>query len=145
MAQQIDQGLAEGVDFSSTMVSIAQKRNKKHISRGKVKIHKGNFDEISFQKNSFNKVCSVNTIYFWKNSEYTAKKIADILKPGGKFVAGFEDIEQLEQRQLNNEILRLYSNDDVKNLLVDAGFSNGVSIKSKVFRSSVLNCAIAVK
>lgn len=145
MAKQIDKGLIEGVDFSSTMVSIAQKKNKKHIARGKVIIRKGNFDEISFKKDGFNKACSVNTIYFWTKPENTAKKVADLLKPGGKFVAAFEDIAQLEQRQLSNEVFHLYSKDDVKNLLVDAGFSNGVSIKSREFRSSVLNCAIAIK
>ena len=145
MAKQIDQGLIEGVDFSSTMVSIARKINKKHIASGKVKIREANFDEISFQKNTFDKACSVNTIYFWTKPENTAKKIADILKPGGKFVAAFEDVAQLEQRQLDNDVFRLYSKDEVKNLLVDAGFSNGVRIKSKMFRSSVLNCAIAIK
>lgn len=48
MAKQIDKGLIEGVDFSSTMVSIAQRRNKKYIANDKVKIMKGNFDEMSF-------------------------------------------------------------------------------------------------
>jgi ubiquinone/menaquinone biosynthesis C-methylase UbiE len=145
MAKQIDKGLIEGVDFSSTMVSIAQRRNKKHISKGTVKILKGNFDEMPFKKKCFNKACSVNTIYFWPDPESTAKKITDILKPGGMFVVGFEDIAQLEQRQLCNEVFRLYSKDDVKNLLINAGFSNGVNIKSKEFGSSVLNCAVAKK
>ncbi|MBN1183380.1 MAG: class I SAM-dependent methyltransferase [Bacteroidales bacterium] len=145
MAKQIDRGLIEGIDFSSTMVSIAQKRNNKHIARGKVKIVKGNFDEMSYKKEGFNKVCSVNTIYFWADPENTAKKIVNILKPGGKFIAAFEDITQLKQRQLNNEVFRLYSKDDVKNLLTDSGFLHGVSIKSKEFGSSVLNCAIAIK
>ena len=145
MAEQIEQGLIEGIDFSSTMVSMAQKRNRKHIAKGKVKIRKGNFDEISFKKGGFNKACSVNTIYFWTDPKKTAKKIADILKPGGKFVAGFEDMAQLEHRQLNNEVFHLYSKDDVKKLLADAGFSNGVSVQSREFGSSVLNCAIAIK
>lgn len=145
MAKQIDGGLIEGVDFSRTMVSIAQKKNKKHIAKGEVKIAKGNFDEMSYKKEEFNKVCSVNTIYFWTDPENTAKKIADILEPGGMFVAAFEDIAQLEQRNLNTEVFRLYSNNDVRNLLTNAGFSRGVSIESRAFGSSVLNCAIAIK
>ena len=145
MAKQIDGGLIEGVDFSRTMVSIAQKRNKKHIAKGKVKIAKGNFDEMSYNKEEFNKVCSVNTIYFWTDPAKTAKKIADILEPGGKFVAAFEDIAQLEQRNLNTEVFRLYSKDDVNNLLTNAGFARGVSIESRASGSSVFNCAIATK
>lgn len=145
MAKRIDKGLIEGVDFSSTMVSIAQRRNKKQIAKGKVKIIKGDFDEISFQKESFNKACSVNTIYFWPEPESTTKNIADILKPEGMFVVAFEDIAQLEQKQLSNEVFRLYSKDDVKNLLINAGFSKGVSIKSREIGSTVLHCAVALK
>jgi ubiquinone/menaquinone biosynthesis C-methylase UbiE len=145
MAKRIDKGLIEGVDFSSTMVSIAQRRNKKNIAKGKVKIIKGDFDEISFQKESFNKACSVNTIYFWPEPENTTKNIADILKPEGMFVVAFEDIAQLEQKQLSNEVFRLYSKDDVKNLLINAGFSKGVSIKSREIGSTVLHCAVAIK
>jgi ubiquinone/menaquinone biosynthesis C-methylase UbiE len=145
MAKRIDKGLVQGVDFSSTMVSIAQRRNKKHISKGKVRIIEGDFDEMSFKGESFNKVCSINTIYFWPEPETTAKNIANILKPGGMFVVAFEDIAQLEQRQLSNEVFRLYSKDDVKNLLINAGFSKGVSIKSREIGSTVLHCAVAIK
>lgn len=49
MAQQIDQGCIEGVDFSKEMVSIALKRNKRYIANGKVKIKKGNFDEMLYE------------------------------------------------------------------------------------------------
>ncbi len=145
MAKQIDRGMIEGVDFSKTMVSIAQRRNKKHIARGKVKIARGNFDEMPYKNVRFNKVCSVNTIYFWTDPVKTANKIFDILEPGGKFVAAFEDIAQLEQRNLNTEIFRLYSKDDVKNLFTNAGFARCVRIESRAFGSSVFNCAIATK
>ncbi|MCP3873442.1 MAG: class I SAM-dependent methyltransferase [Desulfobacteraceae bacterium] len=145
MANQIDNGLIEGIDFSSTMVSMAQNRNKNHIALGKVKILKGNFDEIPFKKDSFNKACSVNTLYFWPEPENTAQKIADILKPGGKFLLAFEDIAQLEKKSLSNEVFRLYSKGEVKNLLIRSGFSGGVSIESRMIGTSVLHCVVAKK
>ena len=86
MAQKIDTGLIEGIDFSNTMVSIAQKRNKRNIANGKVTIIEGNFDEIPYEKDKFTKACSINTLYFWPKPEHTVKKIADILKPEGKLI-----------------------------------------------------------
>lgn len=74
MAQQIENGLIEGVDFSKVMVSIARKRNKKNITNGKVKIIEGNFDEMPYKKESFTKACSINTLYFWPEPVQTAKK-----------------------------------------------------------------------
>ncbi len=145
MAQQIDKGLIEGVDFSRTMALIAKKRNKKNIANGKVKIVEGNFDEIPYKKDSFTKACSVNTIYFWPKPEHTVKKIAEILKPEGKLILAFEDIEQLKQRKLNKDVFHLYTKDEIKNLLSNAGFSNNVSIQSRKKGKLVFHCAVAIK
>ena len=117
MASQIGDGYIEGVDFSSTMVSIARRKNRQHIKNGKVKISEDDFSKLPYMENSFDKVCSVNTIYFWQNPEYVARKTARILKPGGILVVAFEDIKQLEQRNLNKDIFHFYIADDVKNLL----------------------------
>jgi len=145
MALKIDTGLIEGIDFSNTMVSIAQKRNKRNIANGKVTIIEGNFDEIPYEKGKFTKACSINTLYFWPKPEHTVKKIVDILKPQGKLILGFEDVEQLKRRRLNKNVFHLYTKDEVQNLLINAGFSNTVSILSREKGKSVFHCAVAIK
>ncbi|MBT8350281.1 MAG: class I SAM-dependent methyltransferase [Deltaproteobacteria bacterium] len=145
MAQQIDKGMVVGIDFSRVMASIARKRNKKNIAKGKVKILEGNFDEMPFEKERFAKACSVNTLYFWPDPVHTARKIAEILKPDGKLIVAFEDIEQLKQRKLNPEVFHLYSNGEVQNLLIKAGFSKDVSIVSRKNGKSIFHCAVAIK
>ena len=122
MAQNIDKGLIEGVDFSSAMVSVARKKNKNSIAKGRVKIVEGDFDNMPYEKEKYSKACSVNTLYFWPSPVHTAKKIADILKPDGKLILAFEDIEQLKQRKLNQDVCHLYSKEEVQNLLINAGF-----------------------
>jgi ubiquinone/menaquinone biosynthesis C-methylase UbiE len=145
MAQQIEKGLIEGVDFSRTMASIAKKRNKKNIAKGKVKIVEGNFDEMPYKKDSFTKACSVNTLYFWSKPEHTAKKIAEILKPEGRLILAFEDIEQLKQWKLDKNVFHLYTKDEVRNLLINAGFSNNVSLQSRKKGNSFFHCVVAIK
>lgn len=145
MAQQIDKGFIEGVDFSRAMVSIAQNRNKKNIANGKVKILEGNFDDMPYEKEKFTKACSVNTLYFWPAPVHTAKKIAGILKPYGKLFLAFEDIEQLKQRKLNQEVFHLYSKEEVQNLLINAGFSKDVSVISRKKGKSIFHCVAAIK
>ena len=145
MALKIDNGLIEGIDFSSEMVSIARKRNEQNIAKEKVKIVEGNFDEISYEKDSFTKACSVNTLYFWPSPASTTKKLAEILKPGGKLILAFEDIEQLKQRKLNQEVFHLYSTDEVQKLLFNAGFSKDVSIVTRKKGESIFHCIVAIK
>ncbi|MBW1891065.1 MAG: methyltransferase domain-containing protein [Deltaproteobacteria bacterium] len=66
MAEKLENGFIEGIDFSSQMVMIAKRKNRKHIARRAVNITVDHFDDHSFKKNIFTKACSVNTIYFWE-------------------------------------------------------------------------------
>jgi ubiquinone/menaquinone biosynthesis C-methylase UbiE len=145
MARNIDNGLIEGVDFSSEMVSVARKRNRNNIAKGKVKIVEGDFDNIPYKKETYSKACSVNTLYFWPSPEYTTKKIADILIPDGMLILAFEDIGQLKQRNLNQDVFNLYSEDEVENLLINAGFSNSVTMVSRKKGDLIFHCAVAKK
>jgi ubiquinone/menaquinone biosynthesis C-methylase UbiE len=145
MARQINEGLIEGIEFSDEMISIAEKRNEKYISDGKVKILKGNFDEVAFEKNTYDKICTINTIYFWKEPKKTAEKIARILKPGGKFITAFEDNKQLQDRNLDEDIFQLYSAFDVKDLLFNAGFLTDVSVESRKKGKSKYHCVVGIK
>jgi len=94
---------------------------------------------------SYTKACSINTLYFWPEPAHTAKKIAEILKPDGKLILAFEDIEQLKQRKLNQEVFHLYSKDEVQKLLINAGLSRNVSIVTRKKGKSIFHCVVAIK
>ncbi|MCP4717984.1 MAG: class I SAM-dependent methyltransferase [Desulfobacteraceae bacterium] len=144
MANQISEGYIEGVDFSHSMVSIARRKSKKQINRGTIKIVEGDFDSLSYQNESFDKVCSVNTIYFWPKPEVTAKKISSILKSGGLLFLAFEDIQQLQQRNLNHDVFSFYTTEKVKDLLSRSGF-NPIEIISKTNGKLKFHCVVAKK
>jgi ubiquinone/menaquinone biosynthesis C-methylase UbiE len=144
MADKISDGYIEGVDFSHSMVSIARKKNKKQINKGTVKIVEGDFDSLSYQDESFDKVCSVNTIYFWSEPEATAKKIFDLLKFRGIFFLALEDIQQLQQRNLNHDVFSFYTIEKVEDLLYRSGFS-AIEIISKTNGKLKFHCVVAEK
>jgi ubiquinone/menaquinone biosynthesis C-methylase UbiE len=142
MARQTSQGLVEGIDLSSTMFDLAQKKNKKYIAQGRVKIVLGDFDQVEYRDNDFDKICSANTLYFWPDAEYTVRKIHRTLRPGAKLVLGFEDKAQLEKRPISE--FNIYDKEEVEQLLTGVGFSD-VEIKSKQANSDIVHCAVAVK
>ena len=74
IAKKIDKGIIEGADFSRTMVSIAGKRNRKNIENGKARLYEANFDEMPFENKLYNKIYSVNTIYFLAKSATYCQK-----------------------------------------------------------------------
>lgn len=145
IADHLDNGLIEGVDFSKPMVAIAQKKNSKHINNGKVKIHLGDFDEVPFDDNCFDLIFSVNTIYFWKNPKTTISKIYRILKPGGKLVIGFHDKNEMEKMPLNRDVFQYYSTHDVTELLSIHGSLKNIDIISKEGKQTTCYCAVGTK
>jgi ubiquinone/menaquinone biosynthesis C-methylase UbiE len=145
MAKQVKKGVIEGIDLSDTMVAIAEKKNKKYIAQGRVIIRQGNFAETAYGHNRFDKICSANTVYFWPQPDNYIKKILRILKPGGKLILAFEDINQLESRQLNTAVFHFYHQDEIVTLLSRNGFSRSIEVVSKEKRSLRYHCAVAVK
>jgi ubiquinone/menaquinone biosynthesis C-methylase UbiE len=100
---------------------------------------------MSYDDTAFDKICTANTIYFWPDIGSTLKEILRILKQGGKLIIGFADKAQLEKKSLSVDVFKFYSKDEVKNLLINAGFSGGVDIKTKPGKIFKLHCAVAVK
>ena len=145
MAATIENGHIEGIDFSPTMVAIARRRNRKRIAQGAVTIAEGNFDAKTYPPERFTKACSVNTIYFWKRPQDIIDKAMQALIPGGQFVVAFEDMAQLEQRQLSGDVFRLYSTGDVRRLFDSCALTQEVGIQSREKRKQLFHCAVATR
>ncbi|MFZ5966414.1 MAG: class I SAM-dependent methyltransferase [Bacillota bacterium] len=145
LAESMNEGVIEGVDISSTMVSIAKRKNKKNIRNGKVILKEGNFDEVPYNENSFDIVYTVNTIYFWTEPEKTLSKIFKILKPKGMLLIAFEDEVEIKKKSLSKEIFRCYLIDEIMKLLIKAGFAENIKVISKTENNIIYHCAVAVK
>lgn len=123
IASVMESGIVTGVDFSDTMVSIAKRKNRKYIKDGRVKIHHGNFNETDFKEISFDKIFSINTVYFWESPTETVSRIISLLKPGGAVYIGLHGRDDMEKMPLNREVFNYYSEDDIVQILKkDGGF-----------------------
>jgi ubiquinone/menaquinone biosynthesis C-methylase UbiE len=145
IAASIDNGLIEGIDFSELMVDMAKKKNKRYIEAGKAKIHSGDFDKAVFNDNSFDKIFTVNTIYFWKRPDATVFKIYRLLKPGGRLFIGFHGKSDMEKMPLNRDIFQYYSTHGITELLSIRGPLNNIQIISKKGKRTTCYCAVATK
>jgi len=144
MANFTTEGVVEGIDFSQTMLKQASKVNKQHIAKGKVRLQNKECSMLPFDNESFDKLCSINTIYFWKKPNKYFSEMFRVIKSGGKIVIGFRDKKQMSSLNLSDDIFNYYSQDDVINLLTEAGFRD-VRIREKEGVPFVSYCAIATK
>ncbi|MCU7934932.1 MAG: class I SAM-dependent methyltransferase [Candidatus Thiodiazotropha sp. (ex Dulcina madagascariensis)] len=144
IADATPQGLVVGIDFSQDMVDAARKKNKRYIDNGLVRINQIDLQDIHYPEGTFDKVFTGNTIYFWTEPEKDIKKVKHVMKPGGTLVIGFRTREQMENIPITQYGFRLYSGEDVCQLLHVAGFSQ-VDIRERVQSGFDSYCAVAVK
>ena len=144
MASITTQGHIEGIDFSSVMLREATKNNQQHIAANRVRIQKGDCKELNFANESFDRVCSVNTIYFWSPPEMYLEEIFRVIKSGGKLVLGLRDKEQMSLLPIDKGIFCTYTLNEVIELLSNIGFSN-VHAMEKEGNPFTSYCVVATK
>ncbi|KKI92063.1 hypothetical protein WQ54_11520 [Bacillus sp. SA1-12] len=133
-----------GLDFSDAMVKTATKLNKDSIEQGRVHIEQGDIKKIPFEDKMFNKIFTVNTIYFWSDPIHGLQEIKRVLKPGGRLAITFRSKDIMLQRTSSEYDFSLYTPDaeEVENLLNEAGFSNS-SIQYFRDKSIEYYCVVA--
>ena len=113
-----------GVDRSSDMVRRAKGIFSEAVSAGRADFREGNVEEIPFEASSFEKVCTVNTIYFWSSLDAGFAEIHRVLLPGGRVVVGFVPKERMDSMGMPADIFTSRSPEDVVAALRKAGFSD---------------------
>ena len=144
MARTTTEGVIEGIDFSEAMLKEARKVNRHNILSGKVKLQKGESSALPYNNESFDKLCSINTLYFWKEPDKYFREMFRVLKHRGKIVIGFRDDKQMSSLNLSKDIFNSYSLDEVTSLLSNSGFSD-THIVEKNGNPFLSYCAVATK
>jgi len=110
-----------GVDFSNDMVT----RLQKHLKGLKnFELKQGEVSALPYVENTFDKICSANTLYFWPKPLEDAKQILRVLKPGGVLLLGFRVRAQMEKIPFIQHGFTIYSPEEVQKLLLEAGFKS---------------------
>ncbi len=121
MAGVVTQGCLAGADISPAIVDSARGRYAALLRAGRLDLRCASVDALPFADASFDKVCSVNSIFYWPDSAAGIKEIRRVLSPGGRLVLCFTCKASLEPKGFAKNI-QLYDADEVVELVRDAGF-----------------------
>ncbi|RAW00601.1 class I SAM-dependent methyltransferase [Pseudochryseolinea flava] len=116
------QALYTGCDFSESMVEAATKLNAKRVDTSQASFHLGDAAHLPFVDNSFDKVFTVNTIYFWHHAVDELGEILRVMKPGAKLVVGIRSKASMQNLPMVQYGFKLYDAYELECALTDAGF-----------------------
>jgi SAM-dependent methyltransferase len=88
-ARRAAPGHIVGVDISELMADLARGRNHAAVARGEVEVWARDIATLDLKGATFDRIFSVNCIYFWRDVDAVLTKLASALAPGGKIVLAF--------------------------------------------------------
>jgi ubiquinone/menaquinone biosynthesis C-methylase UbiE len=117
-------GKVYGVDLSEDMVRVARKRFDRLIRLGRLDVKTGDIAQLPYGNGSFDKVCTINTLYFWPEPVRMLAEIRRVLRPGGRLVIAFRSREKMKVMRRFLHGFTLYSLEEVRDLLLRAQFQD---------------------
>ena len=126
------EGKVYGIDLSEESVSFAQKYNAKHLDK-RCFIQQGDVCSLPYKEGAFDAVTAFETVYFWSPVDKALSEVARVLRKGGCFLISLEasDPEQGKMWMERIDGMVVYTADELKQLLFEAGFSSVKTIHKK--------------
>ena len=114
-----------GVDFSNDIVDAGKNRLAQYIKSGELDLVCADVNQLTFKANSFNKICTVNTIYFWSNVTRILKELIITLDSKGLIFICFSTEEAMEDfHKVTQHGFNVFTVEQVKQFMDAAGFIN---------------------
>jgi ubiquinone/menaquinone biosynthesis C-methylase UbiE len=89
IARLAPRGFAAGIDPSEAMISYASRKLRNEIAADRVELKLGSASSIPYEDGRFDRVLTVNTIYFWDQTDSALRELRRVMQRGGRFVLVF--------------------------------------------------------
>lgn len=106
-----------GCDYSSLMVEASEKLNAPFVKSKRAEFFLATADKLPFKNETFSKVFTVNTLYFWEDHAMVLAEIHRVLKPKGKLFIAIRPKALMQHYPFVKYGFTMFSADEVTDLL----------------------------
>ncbi|MCY1542099.1 malonyl-acyl carrier protein O-methyltransferase BioC [compost metagenome] len=111
-----------GLEISALMHEEAKQVNQSFINRKQAAFYMYDGLHIPFAGDHFDKVFTVNTLYFWTEPELLLAELYRVIKPGGILNITFAQKDFMEQLPFTSFGFTLYDHEKIKQLIGSSPF-----------------------
>ena len=127
-----------GIDISETMHNEAKRLNKNFENQAGFVLYEGK--KLPFEDETFDKIFTVNTVYFWKEPAKFLNEIYRVLKDNGTFVLTFAQRSFMESLPFTKYHFTLYNTHEMEEMVSKSHFKRmKVSEKNELVKSKAEN------
>lgn len=109
-----------GIDISETMHNEAKRLNEAFQNQAEFVLYEGN--QFTFKDKTFDKIFTVNTVYFWEKPVDYLNEIYRVLKDNGTFVLTFGQRDFMETLPFTQFDFTLYNTDEMEETVSKSHF-----------------------
>ncbi len=126
-----------GIDISEDAKNLALNKNK-NIPKENLVLEIGDCCNLTYSDNFFDSVVTINTIYFWEDTEKGLSEIFRTLKPKGSFYNIVYSKKWLEKLEYTKKSFKLFENDYFVKMGKSVGFKNVEIIEIEKEKSYII-------
>ena len=124
LAKRVQTGVILGLDLSPDMVAHAERRFQTEIAAGRMAVQLGNICSLPYADENFDRAFTINTIYFWPDTQQGLAELRRVLKPDGRAAVAIRSKEKMTRVKFARHGFRLFSADELAEAMRQAGFRN---------------------
>ncbi|WEK70079.1 MAG: class I SAM-dependent methyltransferase [Candidatus Chryseobacterium colombiense] len=109
-----------GIDISETMHHEAKRLNEEYKNQTDFVLYEG--EKLPFEDRTFDKIFTVNTVYFWEQPVEYLNEIYRVLKDNGTFVLTFGQRNFMEKLPFTQFDFTLYNTDEMEETVSKSHF-----------------------
>ncbi len=122
ISAEIKPGFLAGVDVSQAMVSYVERRERRLSAEGRLILKCASADQLPFPDDTFTRICSVNSIFYWQDPEPALVEMRRVGAAGARLVLCFTDKDSLSRKGFSGHGLNLCAAEDIQAMTQRAGF-----------------------
>jgi SAM-dependent methyltransferase len=124
LAERAINGHVRGAEVSQTAIAMASKKNAPAMAEGRVSLHEASGGALPFDDGTFDKACTVATMYVIADPSAVFKEMYRVLKPGGLAAVTFPIRENFMRfKPAQTDGFHLHELPDLEAAFRDAGFT----------------------
>ncbi len=125
-----------GLEMSVLMQEEAQRLNPQFLDNGQASFYLYDGVHIPFEDNFFDKVFTVNTIYFWDDPRALLAELYRVIKPGGVLNITYAQGDFMKQLPFVEFGFTLYDDEKIKKLFDNTAFHpGGIETQTEIVKS----------
>ena len=122
LAGMVKHGKIIGVDYSPEMVKSAKELMRGRPWASRVSVKCADAADLPFRAHTFDKILTVNSIYYWPNLSAGLREAARVMKQHGRIAVGFRSATSLRPFTRGWKDFSLYEPREFADILENAGF-----------------------